>query len=72
GRLLDEYDGLIQDPNTGLWYYVAGGQVQKYTTLVLYDGAWFFVMEGELATDFSGPVLYDNQIFNVVNGQVVA
>ena len=70
GRILREVNGLIQDPNTGLWYYVAAGQVADYTGLVLYDGAWFYVVNGELATGYTGPVVYDGSTFNVVNGQV--
>ena len=70
GRLLSEYDGLIQDPNTKLWYYVAGGQVVDYTGLVLYDGSWFYVVEGELAEDFTGEVEYDGHTFHVENGMV--
>ena len=72
GRILREVDGLIQEPNTGLWYYVAAGQVADYTTLVQYDGAWFYVINGELATDFTGEVEYDGAMFSVVAGQVVA
>ena len=72
GRILREVDGLIQEPNTGLWYYVAAGQVADYTTLVQYDGAWFYVINGDLATDFTGEVEYDGASFSVVAGQVVA
>ncbi|MBR4726851.1 MAG: hypothetical protein IK080_03075, partial [Clostridia bacterium] len=72
GRILREVNGLIQDPNTGLWYYVAAGQVADYTGLVQYDGAWFYVTNGELATGYTGPVEYNGATFQVVNGQMVA
>ncbi len=72
GRILREVNGLIQDPNTGLWYYVAAGQVADYTGLVQYDGAWFYVINGELATGYTGPVEYNGATFQVVNGQMVA
>ena len=72
GRILREVNGLIQDPNTGLWYYVSAGQVADYTGLVMYDGAWFYVINGELALSYTGPVEYDGATFNVVGGQVVA
>ncbi|MBR4726437.1 MAG: hypothetical protein IK080_00935, partial [Clostridia bacterium] len=72
GRILREVNGLIQDPNTGLWYYVSAGQVADYTGLVMYDGAWCYVINGELALSYTGPVEYDGATFNVVGGQVVA
>ncbi len=71
GRWIQEYTGLIQDPNTGIWYFVVGGQVQTgYTGLAQYDGAWFYLINGVLAVDYTGPVVYDGSTFNVVNGQV--
>ena len=70
GRILRDVNGLIQDPNTGLWYYVAGGQVVDYTGLALYNGAWFYVIDGMLAVDYTGWVSYDGSDFYVVNGMV--
>ena len=72
GRLLKEYNGLIQDPaNPSDWYFVAEGQVSNYTGLVLYDGQWFYVINGRFATEYTGDVVYDGAVFYVVNGQLV-
>lgn len=72
GRLLKEYNGLIQDPaNPSDWYFVAEGQVSNYTGLVLYDGQWFYVINGRFATEYTGDVVYDGATFYVVNGQLV-
>ena len=71
GRLMNEVSGLAQDPETGNWYYLAGGQVQDhYTGLATYNGEWFYVIEGKLAEDYTGKVEYDGTKFNVVNGMV--
>ena len=70
GRIIDEYSGLWQDPASEKWYYLVRGQVTDKTTLVLYDGAWFYVIDGRLASDFTGTVNYDGAKFNVVKGQV--
>ena len=70
GRILREVDGLIQDPNTGLWYYVAAGQVADYTGLAQYDGAWFYITDGMLAVTYTGWVNYDGSDFYVENGMV--
>ena len=72
GRILIEYNGLIQDPVSGKWYFVAAGQVVNYTGLALYDGAWFYVIDGELGVNFSGEVEYDGAKFNVVNGMLAS
>ena len=72
GRLLKEYNGLIQDPaNPSDWYFVAEGQVSNYTGLVLYDNHWFYVINGRFATEYTGDVVYDGATFYVVNGQLV-
>ena len=74
GRIVDEYNGLAQDPQntqTGDWYYFADGQAQtQYTGLVRYDNAWFYVINGKLAADFNGSVDYDGATFRVENGMV--
>ena len=71
GRILQEANGLIQDPQTGCWVYVSSGQVADYTGLAFYDGVWFYVVNGELQPSYIGDVEYDGSIFHVVNGQVV-
>ena len=73
GRILIEVSGLIQDPVSGVFYYVAEGRVvREYTGLALYDGHWFYVVNGELATGYTGEVEYDGATFSVAAGQVVA
>ncbi|MBO4299872.1 MAG: hypothetical protein IKS52_11425 [Clostridia bacterium] len=71
GRILTEVNGMMQDPETGAWYYLAGGQVTDYTGIVLYDGALFYVSNGRLATEFSDVVSYDGVLMRVECGQVV-
>lgn len=71
GRKLSESNGLIQDPNTGIWYYVSAGQVADYTGLAEYDGEWFYVKDGELQVEFTGDVEYDGSLFYVLNGHVI-
>ena len=71
GRILREVNGLIRDPNTDNWYYVAAGQVVDYTGLAQYDDHWFYVINGRLATKFSGIVEYDGKKFEVSFGEVV-
>ena len=71
GRILTEVNGMMQDPSSGLWYYLAGGQVANYTGIVLYDGALFYVIGGRLATEFNDIVTYDGVQMRVVGGQVV-
>ena len=74
GRIIGEYNGLMQDPQdpvNGAWYYFAGGQAQtQYTGLAMYDNVWFYVVKGKLATDYTGTVEYDGATFNVTNGMV--
>ena len=71
GKIMRGVDGLVQDPVTGKWYYLADGQVQKqYTGLVLYNKAWFYVVKGEFATTYTGYVSYDGSQFYVVKGEV--
>ena len=71
GRILREVNGLVMDPNKSVWYYLANGQVADYTGLVQFDGAWFYVISGRLATEYSGQMEYDGEWFTVLNGQVV-
>ncbi|MBO6299140.1 MAG: hypothetical protein J6N53_09865 [Lachnospiraceae bacterium] len=75
GRIIQEYNGLAQDPqNTvdGDWYFLANGQAQtQYTGLAFYDNAWFYVINGKLATDYTGNVEYDGSTFYVENGMVM-
>ena len=70
GRILREANGLVQDPNTGRWYYLAAGQTADYTGLVQYDGAWFYVIDGELAVNYTGWVSYNGSKFYVKNGML--
>ena len=71
GRLLREYNGLIQDPAGSDWYFVASGQAQtQYTGLAQYDGAWFYIVNGKLAVDFVGDVQYDGAWFHVDHGML--
>ena len=71
GRVMSEVNGLAEDPKTGKWYYVAGGQVQtQHTGLSEYDGEWFYVVNGVLAEDYTGKVKYDGKYFNVIKGMV--
>ena len=71
GRIIGETSGLVQDPGTGYWYYLANGQAQtQYTGLAEYDGQWFYVVKGILAESFTGKIEYDGEYFNVVNGMV--
>ena len=71
GRILTEARGMIQEPNTGEWYYVADGQVADYSGLVEYNGAWFWVTGGRLDATVNGTFEYDGAAVTVVNGQVV-
>lgn len=70
GRILTEANGLIQDPASGNWYYVAGGQVADYRGLVLYDGVWCYIWDGKFLSDAEGYVEHNGATFYVVNGQV--
>ena len=71
GRILREVNGLIQEPDTGDWYYCAAGQVADYTGLALYDNAWFYVDNGKLDIGFTGDVEYDGAMFHVDHGMMV-
>ena len=71
GRILTEVDGMIQEPNTGEWYYVAAGQVTDFTGLVEYGGAWFWVNRGKLATDMTGAYEYNGTTIQLVGGQLM-
>ena len=72
GRIVTEANGLIQDPNTGIWYFVSAGQVASgYRGLALYDGHWFYVWDGVFQDTAEGWVEYDGSVFYVVNGMVV-
>ena len=71
GRILTEVDGMIQEPNTGEWYYVAAGQVTDFTGLVEYGGAWFWVNRGKLATDMTGAYEYNGSVIQLVGGQLM-
>ena len=71
GRLLRNVNGLVMDPNSPDWYFVAIGEVQvSYTGLAYYNGEWFYVAKGRLAVEYSGEMEYDGQIFKVENGMV--
>ena len=71
GRILKEANGLIQDPNTGTWYFVSAGQVaSNYRGLALYDGHWFYVWDGVFQSNAEGYVEHDGATFYVVGGMV--
>ena len=36
----------------------------------MYDNAWFYVVNGKLAVDYTGTVDYDGATFDVENGMV--
>ncbi|MBR3736294.1 MAG: Ig-like domain-containing protein, partial [Lachnospiraceae bacterium] len=75
GRIVSEYNGLMQDPQntkTGDWYFFSKGQAQtQYTGLTQYDGVWFYIQAGKFDATYTGSVEYDGAVFNVVNGAVV-
>ncbi|MBP3298024.1 MAG: hypothetical protein J6M27_15725 [Lachnospiraceae bacterium] len=52
-----------QNENVTQLFIVAGGPVQ-------YGGAWFYVVKGRLAEDYTGSVAYDGATFDVVNGML--
>ena len=71
GRIVRDTNGLVLDPNSPDWYFVALGEVQvKYTGLAYYNGEWFYVVNGKLAVDYTGLVEYDGERFHVVSGMV--
>ena len=70
GKLRSDVSGLWQNPADGDWYYLADGQVVSYTGVVEYDGAFFYVANGKLASSFNGSVEYDGATFKVVAGQL--
>ena len=71
GRILREANGLIQDPNTGIWYFVSAGQVAaNYRGLALYDEHWFYVWDGVFQSDAEGWVDHDGATFYVIGGMV--
>lgn len=72
GRILSEANGLIQDPISGKWYFVSGGQVaSSYRGLALYDDHWFYIWNGVFQSDAEGWVDYDGSTFYVKGGMVV-
>jgi hypothetical protein len=68
GQVRNDLQGFV-NTKSGFLYF-ADGMLQKVTTLVQYDGAWFYIVDGALATGYTGPVVYDGATFNVVGGQV--
>ena len=71
GRILRDVSGLVMDPNSPDWYFVALGEAQvQYTGLVMYDNVWFYVAKGKLAVEYTGEAEYDGQVFQVENGMV--
>lgn len=72
GRVCREASGLVQDPVTKEWLFVAEGQVQQqYSGLAEYDGAWFLLKDGILQEDFTGLQLYDGAFFMLAEGRIV-
>ena len=70
GKLRNDVSGLWQNPVDGEWYYLADGQVVSHTGVVEYDGAFFYVVNGKLASGMNGTVKYDGETFEVVAGQL--
>ena len=71
GRMAQEANGLWQDPDTGEWYFLSGGQVQsQHTGVAMYDNEFFYIEEGKLAVDFRGIIEYDGAKFKVSGGQL--
>ena len=70
GKLRSDVSGLWQNPADGEWYYLADGQVVSHTGVVEYDGAFFYVANGKLASSFNGTIEYDGSTFKVVAGQL--
>ena len=65
-------NGLVQDAdNPSDWYYCSNGQVQNVSQLVMYDNAWFYVVNGKLDTTYSGYVSYDGGLFFVGQGRIM-
>ena len=66
-------DGLINDPaNPADWYFCSAGVVREdVTQLVLYDNAWFYVVDGKLDTTYVGIVDYDGGRFLVAAGRIM-
>ena len=72
GRIVTEADGLIQDPVSGIWYFVSAGQVAShYRGLALYDNHWFYVWDGVFQKGSEGWVEHDGASFYVVDGMLV-
>ncbi|MCC8103593.1 MAG: hypothetical protein LIP11_15510 [Clostridiales bacterium] len=76
GRLLLDYNGLwLNDVVVGgdnQWYFLAAGQVQNVTQVVMYDGEFFYVVNGVLASGYNGTIEYGGVTFLVVAGQLYA
>lgn len=71
GRLVKEKNGLWQDAESGKWYFLSQGQIQRqYSGLALYDNEWFYVTNGVLNISYTGLVLYDGEWFYVNKGQM--
>lgn len=71
GRMAQEANGLQMDPKTGKWYFCALGRVtQEYTGIAEYNGASFYVKNGELQ-NITGAVTVNGVVYNLVNGQVM-
>lgn len=63
-------NGVWMDPITMKWYYVAAGQFYSITDVVPFDGAYFYFINGELATWFNGDVVGSNGVtYHIVGGQ---
>lgn len=70
GQIQSSYSGLFQNEKDGKWYFIADGQVSDYSGLTMYDGAWFYILEGVLAEEYTGYVNYNGSRFYVVNGKI--
>ncbi|MCC8103092.1 MAG: hypothetical protein LIP11_12845 [Clostridiales bacterium] len=74
GRMVREYSGLWLNSviigGDNQWYFIGSGMVQNVSCVALYDGAWFVVENGVLASGYNGTMEYGGALFHVVNGQL--
>ena len=38
--------------------------------IAMYDNTWFYIVNGVLASDYTGNVIYDGAVFYVENGML--
>ena len=60
---------LVKDAETGVWYYYVDGEKSNDTTLVKYQGKWFYVENGVWNKTAKTLVKYNGVWFYVANGK---